>query len=126
MAALGKPFRLLLVSEVLTVLSMLVGHIAVMWWVAEQGGAKDLAIYGVMMSVTIFVAMPLLSPLSDRHPKRVLLGSGLIVLTVETLLMSQHAQFWPYQLRELIPLQMVDVVALAVMQTPAMTITAAL
>ncbi len=126
MAALGKPFRLLLVSEVLTVLSMLVGHIAVMWWVAEQGGAKDLAIYGVMMSVTIFVAMPLLSPLSDRHPKRILLGCGLTVLTVETLLLSLLAQFWPYQLWVLIPLEMVAVVAIAVMQPAVMTITAEL
>lgn len=126
MRRLGRPVRLLMISEVLTVFSLLVGHLAVSWWVAEQGGAAHLAIYGVVMSATAFVSMPLLSPLADRYPKRTLLGAGLSVFVLETLLLASMVQWLDYALLPLVLLEMVAVMALAVMQPAAMSIAAEL
>lgn len=126
MRRLGRPVRLLMISEVLTVFSLLVGHLAVSWWVAEQGGAAHLAIYGVVMSATAFVSMPLLSPLADRYPKRTLLGAGLSVFVLETFLLASMVQWLDYALLPLVLLEMVAVMALAVMQPAAMSIAAEL
>ncbi|HEY9104330.1 MFS transporter [Chitinimonas sp.] len=125
-AELGTPFELLLVSEVLTLLSLMVGHVSVAWWIAGAGGAHHLAIYGAAMSVTMFISMPLLSPLGDRHAKRNLLGLGLVVFLVETLLLATMAQFFGYHLPSVIALEMVAVMALAVIQPASMTVAAEL
>lgn len=125
-AELGTPFELLLVSEMLTLLSLMVGHVSVAWWIAGQGGAHHLAIYGAAMSVTMFISMPLLSPLGDRHAKRNLLGVGLLVFVVETLLLAIQAQFADYHLPTVIALEMVAIMALAVIQPASMTVAAEL
>lgn len=125
-ARLGRPVQLLMISEVLTVFSLLMGHLAVAWWVSREGGAADLALYGVVMAVTAFIGMPLLSPLADRYPKRTLLGAGLAVFSVETVLLSALAQFGGYRLWPVLGLEMVAVLALAVMQPAAMSIAAEL
>ena len=42
-AALGAPFRWLLASDALTLLALMVGQVALPWWIASAGGARDLA-----------------------------------------------------------------------------------
>ena len=63
----GTSFHWLLASDALTLLSMMVGQVALPWWIAQSGGAHDLAVYGVLASAMGFVALPLLSPFVDRH-----------------------------------------------------------
>lgn len=79
---LGRPFRLLLASDTLMLLSMMVGHVAVPWWIAHEGGAGHLALYASLLAAVSFFALPLLSPLGDRVSKRVLITVGLAAMLV--------------------------------------------
>lgn len=75
--SLGEPFRGLLFSEAMTILAMMVGHVALPWWIVSHGGAGHLALYGVTAALSALCLMPLLSPLGDRLPKRELIRLGL-------------------------------------------------
>ena len=77
-SALRDPaFRALLASDGLMLLSLMLGQVALPWWIGQQGGATDLAAYGMVVAVTLLAGMPLLGPLGDRRPKRLLSGIGL-------------------------------------------------
>jgi MFS family permease len=107
----GTSFRWLLWSDALTLLSTMVGQVALPWWIAQSGGAHDLAVYGVVVSAMSFVALPLLSPFADRHPKRALMTVGLLGFAVATSAMAAFAWLSHYRLGVVIAIEAVSVLA---------------
>lgn len=65
----GSAFQRLLASDMLLRVALMVGQVTVPWWVASRGGAAQLAVYGIVVSIAMVVGMPALSPLGDRHAK---------------------------------------------------------
>ncbi|QDQ28765.1 MFS transporter [Chitinimonas arctica] len=122
--SVGKPFRALLASDVLMIMSLMVGHVAVPWWIAHEGGAAHLAIYGAMMAMVAFVSMPLLSPLGDRYPKRSLITVGLLMFVGEGLFMAALASLGFYHLGLLIALEAITVVAMSLILPASLSIAA--
>ena len=88
---LGTSFRWLLWSDALTLLAMMVGQVALPWWIAQSGGAHDLSVYGVLVSAMSIVALPLLSPFADRHAKRSLMAIGLLGFGIAASAMAAFA-----------------------------------
>jgi len=126
LARLGRPFRLLLVSDVLMLLALMVGQVAVPWWIAHEGGARHLAFYVAVQAALSFFALPLLSPLGDRHSKRVLIATGLAAMWVESLALAGMAQAGLYRIEWITVLAMVQTVALAVILPVTYSIVAEL
>lgn len=108
---LGTSFRWLLWSDALTLLSMMVGQVALPWWIAQSGGAHDLSVYGVMVSAMSFVALPLLSPFADRHSKRSLMTVGLLGFGVATAAMAAFATLSHYRLGLVVAIEAITVLA---------------
>ena len=109
----GGSFHWLLWSDALTLLSTMVGQVALPWWIAQSGGAHDLALYGVLISAMSFVALPLLSPFADRHSKRSLMTIGLLVFAVATCSMATFASLSHYRLNVVIAIEAITVLATA-------------
>ena len=107
----GGSFHWLLWSDALTLLSMMVGQVALPWWIAQSGGARDLAVFGVSMAAMSFVAMPLLSPFADRHPKRNLMVVALVGLGIAAGSMAAFASLSHYRLGVVIAIEAVTVLA---------------
>ncbi len=124
LAAVSAPLRGLLLSDALTILSLMVGHIALPWWIAQEGGAADLAAYGVAMALLSLVAMPLLSPLGDRYPKRSVIAAALAAFTLEAIVLAALASAGIYHIGLLIALESVPIIALAALM-PALSSIAA-
>ena len=112
-SALGADFHRLLMSDALTLLALMVGQVALPWWIASEGGARDLALYGAVTSGFALVAMPLLSPLGDRLPKRRLIFGSLIAFALASVGVAALATIGHYQLSALIVLSAVPVLAMA-------------
>jgi len=110
---LNTSFRWLLWSDALTLLSMMVGQVALPWWIAQSGGAHDLAVYGVLVSVMSIAALPLLSPLADRYSKRSLMAAGLLILGVAASAMAAFASLSPYRLGIVVAIESITVLATA-------------
>jgi MFS family permease len=113
---LQTSFRWLLGSDALTLLSMMVGQVALPWWIASSGGARDLALYGVVVSAMSFVAMPLLSPFADRHPKRSLMAVGLLAFAIAASAMAAYASLSHYRLGVVLAIEAITVLAMALIQ----------
>lgn len=124
--ALGRPFRLLLISDALMVLAMMVSHVAVPWWVAHEGGAQDLALYAGLLALVSFVALPLLSPLGDRYSKRTLITAGMVAMLVESIALAALAQAGIYHVGLVIGLQFISVVAMSASMPASFSIVAEL
>ena len=107
----GGSFHWLLWSDALTLLSLMVGQVALPWWIAQSGGANDLAVFGVVVSAMSFVAMPLLSPLVDRYPKRNLMVAALVGLGVAAAAMAAFASLSHYRLSVVLAIEAVTVLA---------------
>jgi predicted MFS family arabinose efflux permease len=112
-ADLGPAFRWLMASDALTLLALMVGQVALPWWIATQGGAHDLAVYGVVVAAFAIVAMPLLSPLGDRVPKRRLVVIALCMFAAASVGVATLASVGHYRLVVLIALGVVPVLAMA-------------
>ncbi len=125
-APLGLPFRLLLISDTLMLLSLMVGHVAVPWWVATQGGAAQLAIFAATLAGASFVALPLLSPLGDRISKRQLIAGGLMLMAAEGVVLAALAQAGYYHLSWVIGLELLAVIAMAAIMPASLSIVAEL
>ncbi len=110
---LGTSFRWLLWSDALTLLAMMVGQVALPWWIAQSGGAHDLSVYGVLVATMSFVALPLLSPFADRHSKRSLMTAGLAGFGIATSAMAAFATFGHYRLSVVVAIEAITVVASA-------------
>ncbi|MGA0611280.1 MFS transporter [Caldimonas sp. KR1-144] len=117
---LKTPFAPLLVSSLFLVLANMVGYVAVSWWIAQQGGAADLARYGVVMSLVSLVAVPLLSPLGDRVAKGPLITAALGCFAVAAMLLAWWVGTRGYRLDVVLAIQAVPMIAMAVVQ-PATT-----
>jgi len=83
--ACARPVRLLMLSEMFHLLASAVGQVALSWWIAQRGGAADLSRYGALVAACSLLAMPLLSPLGDRWPKRRLIRFGKLLLLLDAL-----------------------------------------
>jgi MFS family permease len=112
-AELGEAFRWLLLSDALMLLALMVGQVALPWWIASAGGARDLAIYGVATSLLAIVAMPVLSPLGDRFAKRRTIQVTLAVLTAAAVVLALLAWRGRYDLHWLLALGAVSALASA-------------
>ena len=108
---LGTSFRWLLWSDALTLLAMMVGQVALPWWIAQSGGAHDLSVYGVLVAAMSFVALPLLSPFADRHAKRGLMTVGLLGFGVATGAMAAFATLSHYRLDVVVAIEAITVLA---------------
>lgn len=121
-----SPFAPLLISNLFLVLATMVGHVAVPWWIAQQGGAVDLARYGVAMSLVSIVAIALLSPLGDRHAKRTLITAALACFTLAACAQAWWAGTHGYRLDVVLAIQAVPVMVMAVVQPATGALTAEL
>jgi len=124
LAAFGRPFRLLLVSDTLMVLSMMIHHVTVAWWIAEQGGAWHLSVYAGVLAAAAFVALPLLSPLGDRSSKRNLIAGGLGVMLLQGLGLALMAGAGVYRLDAVLVLEVVGIVAMSAIMPASLSIVA--
>lgn len=124
--SVGKPYRALLMSDALMLVALMVGHIAVPWWIAHRGGAPHLALYGVVMAVAAFISMPLLSPLGDRYAKRTLITAGMLVFTIEGLLIAILATFDLYRIHWILALEVWPVFAMSLIMPASISISAEL
>ncbi|MDK2126721.1 MFS transporter [Parachitinimonas caeni] len=115
-----------MVSEMLMLLSLMVGHVALPWWIVHEGGAHDMALYSGIMSLVSFLALPLLSPLGDRYSKRMLITGGLALYTVESILLALLVQAGHYNIWTLLMLEAIPVIAMAMISPASFSIAAEL
>ncbi|MBX3622685.1 MAG: MFS transporter [Rhizobacter sp.] len=125
-ARLGRPFGLLLASDLLMILALMVGHVTVPWWIAHEGGASHLALYAATMAGVSFFALPLLSPLGDRVSKRLLITAGLAATLVESLSLAMLATLGQYRIEWIVMLGTIQMVAMAVITPVSLSIAAEL
>lgn len=110
---LEPALRSLLIADVFSLTAQMLGYLTVPWWIAKQGGAHDLARYGVVMAVALILCLPLLSPLGERYAKRTQMVRGLFVLAGAALLFALLASFGGYDLRPIIGVGLLGVLASA-------------
>jgi MFS family permease len=114
-AACGPAVRLLMLSEMLGLLAGSVGQVGVAWWIAQGGGATDLARYGGWMALCSLLAMPLISPLGDRWHKRRLIRFGKLLLLLDALALALLAGMGVYQLPLLCACSLLSILAQALL-----------
>ncbi len=122
----GLPIVPLLLSDALTWAALMVGYVALPWWIANEGGARDLALYGIVISAATIITMPLLSPFGDRYPKRSQIVFGLAALTLGAVLVALAATLWHYSLPFLIATGLLTVIAYAFIMPSSINIAAEL
>lgn len=96
--ASAPAMRPLLLSEMLGLLAGSTAQLGLAWWIAQRGGAADLARYGALMAVCALLATPLMSPLGDRWPKRRLLRLATACLVLDAALLAGLAHSGVYRL----------------------------
>ncbi|WP_098496219.1 MFS transporter [Collimonas sp. PA-H2] len=123
---LGRPFMLVLLSEMATLSALLLGNITIAWWIAQHGGARDLATFGVTVAAASLLAIPLLSPLGDRYPKKRLMAIGFVAVAIESVVLALLAQAGFYHLYAIIACEMIGVCAMAIIMPCVQTIASEL
>jgi len=113
--ACALPLRLLMLSETLQLLASTTGQLALAWWIAQRAGAADLSRYGAFMAGCTLLAMPLLSPLGDRWPKRRLIRLGKLCLLLDALALWLLACSGIYSLALLCACGLLSILANAVL-----------
>ncbi|STQ91277.1 MFS transporter [Iodobacter fluviatilis] len=121
---LGTAFPFLLLHDVLAVLSLSAGSVAISWWIATHGGAADLSIFGISSAATMLIALPLLSALGDRHPKSRLMAWGLLAAVTTALGLATMASLGIYNILPIVLIYIVEVVAFAIVRPAAASIAA--
>ncbi|RQO58661.1 MFS transporter [Paucibacter sp. KBW04] len=124
--SLGDAFRGLLLSEAMTILAMMVGHVAMPWWIVSHGGAPHLALYGVVAALSALCFTPLLSPLGDRLPKRELIRLGLGLQLVLALCLALLVSIEVYHLHWILLVSVLGALGGALMAPASMSIAAEL
>jgi MFS family permease len=117
---LEVSFRWLLLSDALTLLAMMVGQVALPWWVATAGGARDLATYSVVTSAFAVLAMPIMSPVGDRIAKRRLISTALLALALASASVATLSTAGAYDLQTIAMIGLVPALAMAAL-TPAVS-----
>ncbi len=126
LGVLGRPFRLLIASDALTLLALMAGHVAVPWWIAHEGGAHHLAMWAGALALGSILALPALSPLGDRLSKRTLITGGLLVMLVDALVLAGLAQAGIYRIGWIIGLELLGVIGTAAIMPATFSIVAEL
>jgi MFS family permease len=114
-ADLSPPFRRLMASDALMLLALMIGHVCMPWWISQQGGARDLTLYSVANAAMSLAAMPLLSPLGDRHTKRQLVAWAMLAFALSAAGMALFAGSGRYHIGPVIGVQAVAVCAAALL-----------
>jgi len=123
---LGGSFTALLLADSLILLALMVGQVAIPWWIAHAGGARDLAIYAAVSAAGLMIALPLLSPIGDRLDKRSLIIAGTAGMTLAAYSTAALARAANYELPLLLALALVGVVSNAVLLPASASIVAEL
>ena len=126
LAAVGRPGRSLLVTEAAMVGAQMVGHVALPWWVAHEGGAGDLLSYGFVLAGATLLAMPTVAPLAERSSKRRQIVLGLALRTVAAALAATLATLGHYSLALLLLAGLATVLADAFVLPASNTVAAEL
>lgn len=113
-----------MLSDAMMLLAVMVGHVAIPWFIAQNGGAPDLARYGATAAVMAIVAMPLLSPLGDRYPKRRLITAALAAFSVSAAVLAWWVGAHGYQLSVMLAIQVVPVMAMAIVNPASISFAA--
>ncbi|MCX7208013.1 MAG: MFS transporter [Proteobacteria bacterium] len=121
---LGPAFPYLLLCDVLAVLSLSTGSVAISWWIVTEGGAADLSIFGIIAALTMLIALPLLSAHGDRLPKSRIMAWGLLAAVITALGLALMASFGFYHIGLIIFIYSFDVIAFS-MVLPAVSSIAA-
>lgn len=87
-------------------MAMSIGHVVLPWVIAQQGGARDLALYGFFIALMTFITMPSLSPLGDRFPQQKLINLGLSLYIVESIAIATMVMSGSYNIALIIALGM--------------------
>jgi len=122
----GQSFRRLLLSDASTLLAIMVGSVTVPWWIVQQGGAIELAQYGVCVGITTVVSMALLSPLGDRFPKNRVIAAALALDAIAALSIACVASTGTYEFWSVLLTGMVETIALSMVGPATSSITAEL
>jgi MFS family permease len=122
----GKTFYRLLLSDAATLLAVMVGSVTVPWWIVQQGGAIQLAQYGICMGLTVVISMPLFSPLGDRFPKNRVIAVALAVDALAALLLAGFASVGDYRFGAILLVGMVETIALSMVGPATSSVTAEL
>ncbi|MCV2352030.1 MFS transporter [Paucibacter sp. Y2R2-4] len=112
--ACTPSLRFLLLSELLGLLAAAAAQTSVLWWISKSGGAVDLTLYGSAIALGSLVAMPLMSPLGDRWPKRGLIRLGKTCLLLEALVLCLLSLSGVYHLALICACSLLSVLANAI------------
>ncbi|RMM90670.1 MFS transporter [Pseudomonas savastanoi] len=107
-------FRDFLISDALMNMAFIIGQIALPWWLATQGEARDLVIYGVVAAITTLISFVVLSPLGDRYSKRQLLITGLMLCSVDALCLAVMATDDNYSLTFIVLFEVIGIIAFSI------------
>ena len=121
---MGSAFPFLLLCDALAVLSLTTGNVAISWWIVTTGGAFDISVFGVAASLTMLIALPLLSALGDRHPKSRLMAWGLLAAVITAVGLAIMTTLGIYDIVWILAIYTIDVVAFSVV-LPAVSSIAA-
>lgn len=111
---LGKDFYLFLIGELLTLLCIGIWHVTLSWWIATRGGAHDLTLYGVALSLSSIIFTFVLSPFGDRYNKRTVILYARAALLVSGLALASMCSLDHYQIVHIIGAVIAGSAAMAV------------
>ncbi|MBE1162045.1 MFS transporter [Dyella acidiphila] len=118
-----RAFRRFLCGNAMVLVAMMVGQVAVPWWITLKNGRHDLALYATLCAVAVCLTMPLMSMLGDRHSKRLLIRIGLCVYLLGAIGTACLASFGYYDIRLLLAVEIVALSGLS-MVIPLMSVMA--
>lgn len=115
LSGLDPAFRHLLACDALMLLALMVGQVAVPWWITQHGGAPHLALNGFVGAAGSVLGMLLLAPLGDRFPKRRVVVVSLALYALSALGMATMASAGVYAIVPLIALVTLNVLVMSVL-----------
>jgi MFS family permease len=122
----SHSFRRLLLSEATTLLAIMVCAVTVPWWIVQQGGAIQLAHYGICVGLTAVISMPLFSPLGDRFSKNRVIAAALALDALAAVLIAGVASTGTYHFWVVLLAGMIETMALSMIGPATNSITAEL
>lgn len=121
---LGKTFRNLLLADSFILLSMMISHVAVPWWIIAKGGGYVLTVYVVTVAFFSFVFLPLLAPLADRYSKPSIIILGLVGMAVEATALALLASVGLFEPILIIGLSLIGVISVSLIRPASGAIVA--